>query len=363
MREQRILVYTGPGSSNSWVWLADFLEKFGFFNVRFSSSPNDFLSLSRRAILIMPGGDTFAIANSFGDGGLKTMEKSIAEGAAYVGICAGAYLPLRSSIPPLSSFNLVDLKIGNISSSLPEGLKDADRYSLPYGCGYIFHPVRGPVRLKGDQDIVAPIYGGPMIRAISGAVTTRLKFDGLTEASEILVGREFCERTVLGTAACVECTYGEGKLLLISPHLEHPEYPPANAYFARLISECDRVERFEPIDDGNRDVAPELRRTLADLKVAASGLEDRSWKIGIKYWESEKLLFFVEAVRRRLDGLRRAGIEFYPPADSSRAFGAALAKLRTAVGENAELQGIIDDLSEGASIFLDAYFTHKTSTG
>ncbi|MEM4264606.1 MAG: BPL-N domain-containing protein [Thermoplasmata archaeon] len=362
MRKQRISVYTGPGSSNSWVWLADFFEKYGFFNIRFCSSPNDFLRSSRRAILIMPGGDTFAIANSFGEDGLRAMGKSIAEGAIYIGICAGAYLPLRTTIPPLSAFNLVDLKIKNISSSLPEGLKDAERYSLPYGCGYIFHPVRGPVRLKGEQELVAPLYGGPMMISARGAAKSRLKFEGLTEASEILIERELCERTVVGAAACIESPYGDGKLLLISPHLEHPEYAAANDYFAHLISECDCIERFEPATDGcNTEAALELRRAIADLRVSASGMENMSWKIGIKYWESEKLLFFIDAARRRLDELRKANTDFHPPADSLRSFMAALAKLRTAVGEPAELQEVIDNLSEGASKFLNAYFSHKMS--
>jgi len=361
MKDQRITVYTGPGSSNSWVWLADFLEKYDILNVHFSPHPEDFLKSSERAIAIIPGGDTFAMAESFGAEGLRRVERLIAGGTTYIGICAGAYLPLRSSIHPLSAFNLVNLRISNISSSLPATIKEAERYSVRYGCGYVFHPVRGPVRMTGDTDIVAPLYGGPIVRRDQGTERIRLLFDQLTEESEILVGRELCERIMIGNAACVETQYKEGRLLLVSPHLEHPDYPAANEYFAALICgysswHTPHENECESVNDG-----AELRGIIADLRVAASGLEDRSWKIGIKYWESEKLLFFIESVRRRLEELRKNSIDFAPPIESLESFKAALKGLKNMENDEEDIEKVLNALSNGASSFLNAYFSFKMS--
>ena len=362
VREQNILVYTGPGSSNSWIWLADFLEKHGFLNARFCPNPNEMMSPIRGSIAVIPGGDTFRIAESFGEEGLQELKRSIEGGSGYIGICAGAYLPLRSSIAPLSSFNLLDATIANISSNLPKGNRDLEKYFVRYGCSYVFHPARGPLRLTGDRELIAPIYGGPILMPSDG-VETRLSFAGLADDTEMIVERNLCERTLKGRAALIEGRYGKGRVLSIAPHLEHPDYPPANDYLTHLLKGFESSKEFERKEPGDTTDIKEFRRVIADLRVLSNALDTRSWKVGIKYWEGEKLLFFIDAVRKRMQKLAEAKKEpLEIPSDALNAFQESLSLLKESkerdIDENT-IDRVVINLSKGTSLFLNSYFSRK----
>jgi hypothetical protein len=353
-RKQRIMVYTGPGSSNSWIWLADFLEKKMFLDTTFASDPK-MIPEAGADVIIIPGGDAFGIANAFGGDGLKRISRMIEGGSGYVGICAGAYLPLRSSIPPLSEFNLMESKIANVSSSLPDRIVDQERYSVRYGCSYIFHPARGPVMLTGDAEMVAPLYGGPSLMP-SANERILLSFKGLTDETEVLVDRDVCMRTMIGRSACTEGRHGKGRVICISAHLEHPDYSDANDYFALLLSSFPSGRNKRTARHEHRADIEKTRRTLANIRVLASALDSRSWKIGIKYWESDKLLFFADAVRKRIaKGEKRlTGI----PSEAQSCFEDAENELRVlqSSGEEQMINSAIGNLSKGASIFLNEHF-------
>ena len=351
---QSVIAYTGPGSSNSWVWLADFLEKKRFYNTRFVSDPKA-IPDAGADIIIIPGGDTFGIAGAFGSDGLRRIAGMIDSGSGYVGICAGAYLPLRSSVPPLSEFNLLGSKIANISSSLPESIVDREKYSIRHGCSYVFHPARGPVMLTGDAEIVAPLYGGPSLEP-SANEKTLLSFMDLTDETEVLVDRDLCIRTVIGRAACIEGTHGRGRVVCSAVHLEHPDFPEANEYFSRLLRSFPSGGDVGTARDDSCADFDCARRTIADLRVLANALGSRSWKIGVKYWETEKLLFYVDAVRKRLGrGADSAEI----PQESLDNFERAKSGLRSLQDDDDEkiLESAVENLSLGASLFLTRYFS------
>jgi hypothetical protein len=354
-RKQSVIVYTGPGASNSWIWLADFLEKKGFLNTDFISDPRMIPDAGADVIMI-PGGDAFGIAEAFGGDGLRRVSGMIETGSGYVGICAGAYLPLRSSIPPLSEFNLMESKIANISSSLPDRIVDQERYSVRYGCSYVFHPARGPVMLEGDAEIKAPLYGGPFLLP-SPNERVLLSFKGLTDETEVLVDREVCMRTMIGRAACIEGMHGKGRVVCISAHLEHPDYPEANAYFSQLLRSFPSGRGGRIAGDRSSADMGDARRVIADLRVLANALASHSWKIGIKYWESEKLLFYIDAVRKRMGsrGEGAAGI----PSESLRHFERAKSDLRALQDDDDErtVESAVGNLSLGASVFMADHFS------
>ncbi|HDP96368.1 MAG TPA: hypothetical protein ENN25_01570 [Euryarchaeota archaeon] len=360
MRSHRIAVFTGPGASNSWVWLADFLENNGFYEARFHSDWESILDSDRNDIVVIPGGDTFRIAQLFGKDGLETLKNRISEGTGYVGICAGAYLPLRSSVSPLSSFNLTDIRISNLTSNVPDDLIDPDRYTVPYGCSLVYHPVRGAVSFSGDVSLEAPLYGGPFMIPQNGS-RVRLIFESLSSRSEPLIDRDRCEELISGKAGCIEYTFGEGRLLLLSPHLEHPEYPEANEYLTRLLADFpirSYSEAGRPI--GSRSVElPQLKRIVADLMARSSALDFHSWKVGIKYWESEKMLFFVEAIRRRLKKLNRAELKFSEEFLTHLKYAIqGLSSISRGEDTPESVDNLVQHLSSGASVFLNQYFAH-----
>ena len=144
----------------------------GFYNVHFVDE-KDILSNALEAmnVLLMSGGDTFAMAEGLGTEGSDKLRSFIEGGGLYIGTCAGAYLPLRSSMDFLNQFNFIDVKISNISRRLSETERSSfQKYACSsYGCDFVFHVVREDVALKmmngyqadGKREMVAPLFGGP----------------------------------------------------------------------------------------------------------------------------------------------------------------------------------------------------------
>jgi glutamine amidotransferase-like uncharacterized protein len=111
-------IYAGRGASHSWLWFVEILDRMGVYHVHFVDE-RDIRSdgLDALSVLLMSGGDTFAIAEGLGSKGSGKLRHFIEEGGLYIGTCAGAYLPLRSSMEFLNQFNFIDVKISNISRS------------------------------------------------------------------------------------------------------------------------------------------------------------------------------------------------------------------------------------------------------
>src|SRR5512139_2401431 len=165
-------IYTGSGASHSWLWFVEILDRMGFYHVHFFDE-EDILSNGLDAIdvLLMSGGDTFAMAEGLGKGGSDKLRSFIERGGLYIGTCAGAYLPLESSMDFLNQFNFINVKISNISRRLSETERSSfEKYACSsYGCDFVFHVVREDVLLEmvngyqadGKKEITAPLFGGP----------------------------------------------------------------------------------------------------------------------------------------------------------------------------------------------------------
>ena len=208
--------------------------------------------------MAVSGGDTFALAEGLGREGAAALEAWVRSGGLYLGSCAGAYLPLCSSKDPLNLFNFVEARISNLTSILPEPRKFKEKFSLPYGCSFIYHPVREAVRISGNGhapfsgigDFPAPLYGGPAMIP-RDAVETLAWYSGFTEKTAFLVDRELARETLIGKAAVIRKRMGSGAFYLFGPHLEHPHYLKAN----RLVIDTIRFEQKS--DQGVSDSKPE----------------------------------------------------------------------------------------------------------
>jgi hypothetical protein len=300
-----VVVYAGKGSSHSWTWLADLLETHQLLDVRFLDERDFVRSLREEAsTAIISGGDAFAIASSLSGEGSSELKRFIASGGSYIGICAGAYLPLPTSTPPLDEFNICSVKIDNIVTRRPASDDGSPRICAPYCDRLILHPVRGEVLLSFDgRPLEAPLYGGPIFREPSeGRVLGR--FSEFTGSTEIQVSRADAEELVLGKPAVIEAGCGEGRVLLLSPHLEHPGYPEANRMFLDLLEQKAKRSGDRTLPESIvRRRNSELSRSAADLSVALMGLEGRSFLVGGKLWDTERLMVLAEAVRKRAASL------------------------------------------------------------
>jgi len=313
--KKRISIYVDEGASHSFIWLVELFEIYGMFDINFVKS-EDIRSgiLEQTDVLIISGGDSFAVAGSLEESGALAIKSFIESGGTYVGICAGAYLMLRSSKSPLHYFNMTSGKIANLSNQLPEAKALEYKYSTPYGCSYIFHPVRGEISVtlcefglfQKEGVIKAPVYGGPFIKN-DGSIIPLSFFRDFTENTLFLVDNEIAASTCRGSIVSGYKTLGKGSLFFFSTHMEHPDYLEANELFIRLITGDPLILKTEnkispknetPYRPKNYSSYKDFRKNLSLMRLVAAGLEKipHFWKIGEKVWETEKIRFFTESI-------------------------------------------------------------------
>lgn len=339
--------------------MADLLEANAYGDARFLDVRGFAESLGdRRSTAVISGGDAYAIASALSKDGFARLERFIRSGGRYVGICAGAYLPLPTSVPSMSEFNLCSVKIENIARGLPACESESPRLGVDYCDRRIIHPVRGEVLLISDDvSVKAPVYGGPIFREPSDERVVG-RFSGFTEKTEVQIDAENAAGMVLGRPAAIEARYGAGKMLLLSPHLEHPLYPEANLLFMGLlrlpIDEARGTAVTQPAVDSPKN---ELSRALADLAVSIHGLEGQSFIVGNKIWDSERFLVLLDAVRKRSASL---------PEDVANGLAARLHSIRMSlldisIDNPESVDAVLDSLMRVTRDCVNLRFEHMSN--
>ena len=320
-------IYAGGGASHSWLWFLDMFEKMGFYNLVFiDEKAVQERGLSGLDVMVISGGDTFAVAGALGKKGADQIRTFVENGGVYIGSCAGAYLPMNSSKKPLDNFNFVDVKITNLTKILPKAEKKTFKFCTSYGCDFIFHPVREEVALKiqdcshpsFEKHLAAPLYGGPGM-TVSDPAQILATYEKFTDKTSFLVNKEIARETLLDKAAVVRVPRGKGIFYLFGPHLEHPGFKEANELVVRAIYRDaagqgekkvngeNTITRESEILTGKEavDLVKNLRRELSNSRIAASGLEflPLIWIIGKKSYEPEKIRVFLEAMWKRVGSL------------------------------------------------------------
>lgn len=312
-------IYVGYGASHSWTWFADIFDRAGYDAVCFLDEKDIAAgALNRCDAFFVSGGDTFAIAEGLGQRGAEEIERFVGNGGTYIGACAGAYLPLKSSLTPLNKFNYVGARIANLSKNLPVPQQMAEKFCTEYGCRYVFHPVREEVvvKLKDRQGTIkAPLYGGPAMLP-SDDIEVLAEYEGFTGKTEFLIDREIAGATLIGNVAAARKKSGRGVYYLFGPHFEHPEYPEANEILFNILSESGRAGREERTmghgeAPGCAALAAKNEFTaflseISNSRIMALALERTSytWLIGKKVYDPEKIRVFIEAIwsrARRVD--------------------------------------------------------------
>ena len=317
-------VYTGNGSSHSWLWLADLFEKYGLYDISFISGKdiqND--ALERINLLIVSGGDTFAIAEEINESGSEKIKEFLEKGGAYIGICAGAYLMLNSTKTPLNFFNFTAGKIKNLSSTLPSSINMSYKFSVPYGCQYIYHPVRGSMQIKSlgippfySKDIInSPVFGGGFMIPSEDLIPLA-DYHGFTKDTIFLVDDRIASETVIGSCAAAKCQYGKGIIFLYSPHFEHPMFPDGNNIIIDTICYSNTARKrkslsmdfsLSDVDSPDRESLKKIKSLLSNSRIIAGGFNGTAlyWKIGNKVWEAEKFSVFLDTIWKRANQIEK----------------------------------------------------------
>lgn len=397
----KIGIYAGSGTSHSWLWFADMFEKASFLDLVFLdefSVQND--EIRHLDVLVISGGDTFAVAENLGEQSGKNIKAFVEQGGMYIGSCAGAYLPMKSSKKPLDLFNFVDVKITNLSKTLPIAEIKTCKFCTGYGCDFIFHPVREAVVLKTtaflDQDVAlefhAPLYGGPGMDAKDPSWNLAV-YQDFTPKTSFLTSRKIAQQTLMGRGAVVRVPFKKGCFYLLGPHLEHPGFKQANQFIidaviletARLKTnvESEKILVNNPSGEPTvvmkttmesisgkeaKELLLSIRRELSNSRIVATSLEflPIQWLIGQKVYEPQKVRVFLESMWKRLRLLEKYKNLTLSPGLSDRIKTAAcqitveLRRIKQQVDakqDSLKTAIIIFDLLHTLSIsFFDLYF-------
>jgi len=377
----KIGLYAGSGTSHSWLWFVDLFENAGYYDLvfldEFSVQNNEIASLD---VLVISGGDTFAVAKSLGEKGGKNIKTFVERGGIYMGSCAGAYLPMKSSKKPLDLFNFVDVKITNLSKTLPIAEIKTCKFCTGYGCDFIFHPVREAVALKTTSffdsfsnkgksiEFTAPLYGGPGMDAKDPSWVLA-SYEEFTPKTSFLTSRKIARDTLINYGAVVRVPFSQGCFYLLGPHLEHPGFKQANQFIIdALVLEIarsasgfeskkiqDNTPSREKLRDGSKITSPNLlspppkrqgilktegklifeptltgkeakdlllsiKRELSNSRIVASSLEflPVQWLIGQKVYEPQKVRVYLESMWKRLKFLEKNKTLILTPGLSDR---------------------------------------------
>ena len=392
MKGPKIGLYAGSGTSHSWLWFVDLFEKAGFYDLvfldEFSVQNNDIKMLD---VLVVSGGDTFAVAKSLGKQGGQNIKLFVEQGGTYIGSCAGAYLPMNSSQKFLDQFNFVDVKITNLSKLFPRSEIQTCKSCAAYGHDFVFHPVREAVALKTtsffDKDkrmeFAAPLYGGPGMKA-SDPSWVLAAYEGFTPKTAFLTSHRIAEKTLVGNGAVVRVPLEQGCFYLFGPHLEHPKFKQANQFIIdAVIRETGMAH--DPVESKNKQKsyttketlkgkqAKELllciKRELSNSRIVAGSLEflPVQWLIGQKVYQPQKIRVYLESMWKRLMILEKNKTVFFEPDQYAAIVSAAsritieLRRIKNQIDENKdslETAITIFELLHVLSIsFFDLYFS------
>jgi glutamine amidotransferase-like uncharacterized protein len=319
-------IYNGLGASHSWLWFVEILDTMGFWDIHFIDDRNITTgALDRLAVLLISGGDTFAIAEALGKKGARQLKSFLEHGGLYIGSCAGAYLPLKSSLSPLNLFNFASVKISNLTKNLPEPVALPEKFCTAYGCSYVFHPVREAVTITLDDNafperprkLTAPLYGGPSLLPSEDA-DTLARYTGFTDTTLFLTTEQLAGDTLIGKSALMHKEIGRGNLYLLGPHLEHPRFLEANTLIADMIFKstvetqpshpCAIPPYLSTHGQVNHALVRDIKSQVSNARIVALSLERNqvTWKIGHKVYEPAKIRVFLETVWERISVLENS---------------------------------------------------------
>jgi len=391
MNSPKIGLYAGSGTSHSWLWFVDLFEKAGFYDLVFldeSYVQNN--RIKDLDVLVISGGDTFAVAQSLGKAGSRNIKSFVEHGGLYIGSCAGAYLPMKSSQEPLDLFNFVDVKITNLSKLFPSAEVQTCKSCAAYGYYFVFHPVREAVILKTTSffdadkqfEFNAPLYGGPGMKAHDPSWVLAT-YDGFTPKTVFFTSHKIAEKSLMGNGAVVRVPLKKGCFYLLGPHLEHPKFKQANQFIIDTVIQ-ERGKAHDSVESKNKKKsyttkemvkgkqAKELllciRRELSNSRIVTGSLEflPIQWLIGQKVYEPQKVRVYLESMWKRLRALEKNKVLIVEPGLYDRITTAAtqitieLRKIKQQIDENQDslkTATLIFDLLHILSIsFFDLYF-------
>jgi hypothetical protein len=225
-------------------------------------------------LLIVPGGWARGKALRLGPAGMQAIRDFVAAGNAYLGFCGGAGLALSSPGGGKDSLGLCPWGRMGFAGRLQHFLSGHVRLALdaaeplcPPGSSPLPASTATPTT-PGTAEILAPVWWpaqfAPPPKGQPDDVAVLARYAGLGQDFwvadldlallpeetladwENLYGLQIRPDFLQGRPAVISGSFGAGRYVLSYPHLETPDSPQANAWFAHLLHELGGADRPAP---------------------------------------------------------------------------------------------------------------------
>jgi len=297
LRSPLVGVYSGEGAGLSYTQdLIETLEKMGFRKISLLTGPLTPGDLSSLDVLIFGGGDSFKILGSMKPDEAKLIRKFIESGGVYVGVCAGALLPLKpvnmlgaayGELEAWEELQVVECEFLTDFVSEPSYPVFSSRRIGEVLRNY---PVKGLVKTKlvgkglltlGYRGEYTMFHTGPLIRATNPKqVLGRIVSVGT--GVEYGIPYEKAVEKAKDSSSIIMVEHGSGKIVLFVSHVENSETPAVhgllgNALFLKTYGSTGGgfAQRFEETRPEDFAEASESCRILKLIKDAAIKLADQ----------------------------------------------------------------------------------------
>ena len=213
----RIGVCCGEGSHRSWLYFPPLFRDLDLPYDLLAEADLDLERLSDLDVLIVPGGDSVGILRAMGPSGWEAIKRYVAEGGAYLGMCAGGIIATRTQY----HLSLLDCEASSwqLGSGAVTVRNESDGHPVFLGCPE-------EVEMVYNQ---GPFFG-PMTRGRT--LATYLSFN---EGFQRRVPATDYEALV-GSGAVVLSRYGEGEALSFATHPEHTSSPETHYLVFNALS-------------------------------------------------------------------------------------------------------------------------------
>jgi putative intracellular protease/amidase len=205
-----IAIYTGPGAGDAGPPAVQRALASLDHVTTTLLTPDDYATadLTVYDILIFPGGRGRAQGQALGEAGRANIKRYVQRGGRYIGICAGAYLATARFPDYLAIVNAYhhrpwEMGRGQVTVTLTEaGVRYFNRPVTPFSVRY----ANGP--MLTHENGLLPDLDMPDYETLA------------TFTSSPPEGHELAPTVMPGQPAIIASTFGEGRIVLVSPHPE-----------------------------------------------------------------------------------------------------------------------------------------------
>ena len=243
-----VLFDIGTDDGSAIIHLKRILDAEPFFTWK-SVSPADIQAggLTWGDVVIVPGGSAPKQAVAIGDKGKKSLREFVQAGGGYVGICAGGFLATAKYDSGLSLVNAKPI---------------AGKIDIP-GIGLKSMSARGGGIVKMElTDAGRKVLGNfPNILEVrfgGGPIFSPAGMDDLPEYVSLATFRseiwdfEFQQGTMVNTPAIIASRFGEGRIIIFSPHPETTKGLESLVRQAILATASQRPREHPNVQESNR---------------------------------------------------------------------------------------------------------------